>query len=63
MKIKAPCKDCEKRYPGCHSHCAAYKAFRAELDRVREAKMKEGLVRGFLHDSRLSMMKKTVWRR
>lgn len=22
--LKYPCKNCEKRYPGCHSKCEAY---------------------------------------
>lgn len=25
--MKAPCKDCEKRHPNCHSECEAYQAF------------------------------------
>lgn len=27
-----PCMNCTKRYPGCHSECAAYLAMRAKLD-------------------------------
>lgn len=25
--MKAPCKDCEKRHPNCHSECEEYQAF------------------------------------
>lgn len=25
------CYDCKKRYPGCHSRCSEYKAFRETL--------------------------------
>lgn len=25
--MKSPCKDCEKRYIGCHAHCDAYQEF------------------------------------
>lgn len=31
------CKDCENRFPGCHSQCEKYKAERAEYDK-RKAK-------------------------
>lgn len=26
--LKAPCKDCEERYLGCHGKCNKYKAFK-----------------------------------
>lgn len=61
--MKAPCKDCEKRHPSCHSHCEAYKAFRAEVDLAREAHRRTEDVRSFLYDSRFRCMKKTIWRR
>ena len=35
--VKAPCKDCEKRNPYCHTSCKAYKDYRAEKDRENEA--------------------------
>ena len=22
--VKAPCRECEERYPGCHDHCEKY---------------------------------------
>lgn len=28
MLLKANCKDCQKRYPGCHDHCEDYQACR-----------------------------------
>ena len=30
----SPCKDCEKRYNGCHSTCKDYKTFRSEIDKA-----------------------------
>jgi len=30
--MTAPCKDCAKRSPACHSRCEAYRAFRAWKD-------------------------------
>lgn len=36
-----PCKDCEERELGCHSHCIAYKKFRAEMDEISEKKRKQ----------------------
>lgn len=32
----APCKDCQDREPGCHSHCIGYKRWKAEQQ--KEAK-------------------------
>ena len=38
--MTAPCKDCDRRHTGCHSECDDYKMFRAEQDKVIEAKAK-----------------------
>ena len=27
-KVNAPCKDCERRFLGCHSTCEEYKEFK-----------------------------------
>ncbi len=32
MRPKAPCKDCEKRHPGCHGECEAYAEFQKQHD-------------------------------
>lgn len=34
--IKAPCKDCEKRYVGCHSSCEEYLAFKKDQREYNE---------------------------
>ena len=40
-RMKAPCKDCEKRHFNCHGTCPAYQTFRLELDkRCEERAMK-----------------------
>ena len=36
--MKAPCKGCQEREPGCHGKCDKYQAFRAEQDRILEAR-------------------------
>ena len=28
MVMKAPCKDCPKRYPGCHDSCPEFAEYR-----------------------------------
>ena len=38
--MKAPCKNCEARVPGCHSVCDKYKAFRDSFAQIREEKRK-----------------------
>ena len=39
----APCRNCEDRELGCHSHCIAYKQFSAELEKAREKKAKDSI--------------------
>lgn len=34
----APCKDCERRFIGCHSQCEEYQQFREWRDVVNEIK-------------------------
>lgn len=41
MSISRPCRDCQKRYVGCHIACELYLAFRGEVDAVREAQRVE----------------------
>ena len=31
--FKSNCKDCDKRYPGCHDHCESYLKAKAEYDK------------------------------
>ena len=40
MKKRNPCKQCDRRAPGCHGGCDAYKDWRKELDE-RNAAVKE----------------------
>lgn len=35
-KPTAPCKDCPKRVPHCHSVCERYKQYREQLDSEHE---------------------------
>ena len=41
----SPCKDCETRYPGCHSKCELYldwqQVHRAELTTIKINKLKD----------------------
>lgn len=45
------CKDCHKRYSGCHSECPDYIAAKAESEQIRQQLIKEGLIKGYLADS------------
>lgn len=33
---KASCKDCKKRYPGCHDSCEEYKQFKRQCEEVNK---------------------------
>lgn len=35
------CKNCDKRYVGCHSNCETYARFRERVDRANEARQKD----------------------
>lgn len=35
----APCKDCEDRELGCHSHCIAYKKYKDEREKALNKKL------------------------
>ena len=39
--IKSPCYKCEKRYPGCHSRCDVYIAFREKKDEENRKQKEE----------------------
>lgn len=36
--MKAPCINCEERYPACHDSCDRYKEWKKEIDRKRLAR-------------------------
>ena len=36
MQLFKCCKDCKKRYSGCHAKCEDYLKARAELDEINE---------------------------
>lgn len=36
------CKDCERRYVGCHSQCEDYKQYREQLDRINKQRRAYG---------------------
>lgn len=40
-----PCKDCQKRYLGCHSQCTLYNAAKNEQEKEKNMKEKDKLVR------------------
>ena len=39
--MTVPCYHCPDRQAGCHAQCAAYRAFRAELDERNAAPRRE----------------------
>lgn len=41
IEMNTPCRDCTSRLVGCHSMCSDYKAYKAELQRIKDNKDKE----------------------
>ena len=36
--LKYPCKDCNKRYPGCHDKCEAYQDIHKKQQEIYKAR-------------------------
>lgn len=64
MVMKSPCKDCEKRFPGCHDTCEGYKKAKAEYMEAThkrwEAKRKENVVAQYAMDSAIKKLKRKM---
>jgi len=41
MRPESPCKNCQDRYLGCHSHCIAFKAYK-DADEKEKSKIYQG---------------------
>lgn len=41
MMPMPPCKNCERRHPGCHSKCSAYQAWSEKRQAIAEQIRKE----------------------
>lgn len=39
--LRPNCKDCTKRYPGCHDKCESFIEYRKEYDRIRDLRQKD----------------------
>lgn len=39
--IKAPCKNCDSRFVGCHSKCEKYLEYKSVIDNVREKRLQQ----------------------
>ena len=57
MKV-APCKLCDRRRLGCHSHCEDYKAWKDELALITEARVREQKARPTI----CKAMEKYIWK-
>lgn len=49
---KCPCQGCEKRSVGCHGTCQEYKEFQVRISRINQRKNDDGIVYGYIRDSR-----------
>lgn len=52
--MKFPCKDCEKRYIGCHSKCGEYMAAAEKHRKAQEADRGERMAIGALYENYLA---------
>lgn len=60
--MKAPCKDCDERYAGCHAKCERYKAFdtdnKERLDKKRRILDAENDFTAYSIDAQRNMKRK-----
>lgn len=40
VNLRPPCKDCERRDPGCHDKCPDYISYKVKFETNKEAKLK-----------------------
>lgn len=52
------CYKCKDRAVGCHAHCEIYRAECERLERAREKRMKESMLRGYAEENRERMRKR-----
>lgn len=48
--MKTPCKGCMSRHEACHKDCGKYLAYRAEVDKRREERLKEKMIKDAQYD-------------
>ena len=48
--IQSPCRGCKARTIGCHCSCEKYEAFRAKMDKLREAADERARVNAMFQD-------------
>lgn len=55
--ILAPCKNCSKRYFGCHSRCPEYQAFKEAIEKAHETRRKEQIINSHEYDVSIDKLK------
>lgn len=58
MGRQSGCYKCKDRAVGCHAHCERYRAERERLDRAREKRLEESMLRGYAEENRERMRKR-----
>lgn len=58
--MSAPCKDCERRYLGCHSECKDYIEYSRERNEMLNKKFEE---KRLLYDNEIVRNSKRGWLR
>ncbi len=59
MENRTSCKGCEERHVGCHIDCEVYKAYRANLDKEKEARIQAQKVNDVIDDYTVKRIEKT----
>lgn len=52
------CKDCDKRYLGCHSNCPEYLEFKRNIEKRQEQKLKDKIIIDYICSVQLKKSKR-----
>lgn len=61
--IMSPCKDCAKRYLGCHDRCDDYGAYKVELEDIRLKIMKFHSQDGYFKEAKVKSILRGMGKR
>lgn len=52
------CKDCNKRYLGCHSNCSEYLEFKHNIEKIQEQKLKDRPIIDYICSAYIKKLKR-----
>jgi len=54
-----PCRECQSRYPSCHSHCQEYIEWKKKIEAIHKAQRDDSMSRDLISERG----KRQIWRK